>query len=69
MGFDLRARNRKLKDGGYFHANIHSMSLLRCAMLQAGVEDQIIYPTLASNDGMRVTAAEAGRLRRCCSPG
>jgi hypothetical protein len=59
MGFYLVAKRRDLGDEGYMRASIFSMIFLRCAMLAAGVKEELIYKKFLANDRFLVTPLQA----------
>jgi len=59
MGFYLVAKRRDLGDEGYMRASIFSMIFLRCAMLAAGVREELIYKKFLANDRFLVTPLQA----------
>ena len=60
MGFDLVTRKKgRAGRSGCFSVNLTSMIELRAAMIAAGVSSDLVYQGFVSNDGHRVTAADA----------
>ena len=60
MGFDLVARRPKSGGGGgCFSVNFMVMTVLRSAMLAAGVKNELVYKKFLANDGWLVTPAQS----------
>ena len=63
MGFDLVAKDRSLEDDeGYFRADVYQMTLLRTAMVMAGVKETLVYKKFAGNDGHLVTPLQSKQI-------
>ena len=59
VGFDLTAKRPKRGAEGYYRSGIEFMSLLRCAMVAAGVPEALVYRKFVSNDDRLVTRRES----------
>lgn len=59
MGFDFIAKKRNQGEYETYHANIFYIIVLRCAMLQAGVKEELIYKKFISNDNFFVTPLQS----------
>ena len=62
MGFDPVAKDRDLGEKGYFRANVYQMTLLRTAMVMAGVKENLVYKKFAGNDGHLVTPLQSKQI-------
>ena len=59
MGFDLHAKRPKRKPEAYYRSGIEFMTVLRSAMLAAGVQEALVYKKFVSNDNWLVTARQS----------
>ena len=62
MGFDLVAKERNLGEKGYFRTDVYQMTLLRTAMVAAGVKETLVYKKFAGNDGHLVTPLQSKQI-------